>query len=276
MNRSRIISEIRKKKSFLCIGLDTNIRKIPKHIKKYKDPLFVFNREIIHATHDLCIAYKPNLAFYECHGKNGWTSLERTMEVVPKNIFTIADAKRGDIGNTSSMYADAFFSKLKFDAVTVNPYMGHDSIQPFLDVKGKWTIVLGLTSNAGSNDFQLPGNLYEKVIRKCMEWGSPENMMFVAGATHPLFLEGIRAIAPDHFMLVPGIGAQGGSLNEVAAAAMNKDCGLIVNASRSILYASAGKNFAEAAREEALKLQRQMSRILAEKTKGKNQTSSKK
>lgn len=274
MNRKQLVEEIRRKESYLCIGLDTDIKKIPEHLLKEEDPVFEFNRQIIDATHDLCISYKPNLAFYESLGPNGLISLEKTLRVIPENIFTIADAKRGDIGNTSDLYARSFFEYYGFDAVTVAPYMGKDSVTPFLSHKDKWVILLALTSNTGSEDFQLCNidlskqnnseKLFERVIRSSSEWGSKENLMYVVGATHPQLFKQIRQIIPDHFLLVPGVGTQGGSLEEVSAFGMNKDCGLLVNASRNIIYASSGKDFATVARKEALKLQQQMKKILEE------------
>ena len=271
MNRKELVSQIRKKNSFLCIGLDTDIQKIPKHLLKFEDPIFEFNKQIIEATHDLCVAYKPNLAFYESLGSEGLKSLEKTIEIIPNDIFTIADAKRGDIGNTSTLYARAFFEKMNFDSVTVAPYMGKDSISPFLGFEDKWVIVLALTSNEGSNDFQqlttggfkMP--LYEVVMKKCMEWGTDENMMFVVGATRANDFENVRRIAPNHFFLVPGVGAQGGDLKSIAEIGMNADCGLLINSSRQIIYASNGENFAEKAREEALKLQIEMKSLLQSK-----------
>ena len=271
MNRKELVSQIRKKNSFLCIGLDTDIQKIPKHLLKFEDPIFEFNKQIIEATHDLCVAYKPNLAFYESLGSEGLKSLEKTIEIIPNDIFTIADAKRGDIGNTSTLYARAFFEKMNFDSVTVAPYMGKDSITPFLGFQDKWVIVLALTSNEGSNDFQqlttggfeMP--LYELVMKKCMEWGTDENMMFVVGATRADDFENVRRIAPNHFFLVPGVGAQGGDLKSIAEIGMNADCGLLINSSRQIIYASNGENFAEKAREEALKLQVEMKSLLQSK-----------
>lgn len=267
MNRTQLISTIREKKSFLCIGLDTDSTKIPKHLLKQADPVFEFNRQIIEATHDLCVAYKPNLAFYEADGVKGLQSLEKTMQVIPSNCFSIADAKRGDIGNTSSMYARSFFQHYGFDSVTVAPYMGSDSVKPFLAYENKWVILLALTSNEGAFDFETQelskgGTLYEEVLRKSQEWGSAENMMYVVGATKAEYLAGIRKIVPDHFLLVPGVGAQGGSLAEVVKYGMNKDCGLLVNASRSILYASSGEDFAEKARAEAKKMQQEMEMLM--------------
>lgn len=229
-----------------------------------------FNKQIIEATHDLCIAYKPNTAFYECHGEKGWSTLKQTFDLIPKNIFTIADAKRGDIGNTSAMYAKTFFEHLNADSVTVSPYMGSDSVQPFLDFKGKWTIILALTSNHGAIDIQFipttftQKKVYEKVLIRSQRWGTIENTMYVVGATQAEMLKNIRSIVPDHFLLIPGVGAQGGSLEEVAKYGMNSDCGLIVNLSRSVIYASQGEDFAEKAREEALKVQKEMEVLLNE------------
>lgn len=271
MNRQALIAQIRKKKSFLCIGLDSDMTKIPRHLLNNEDPVFEFNKQIIDATHDLAVAYKPNTAFYECRGTLGWKSLERTINYLnnlPEAIFTIADAKRGDIGNTSTQYAKAFFEQLNFDSVTVAPYMGKDSVSPFLQFDGKWAIVLALTSNEGAFDFQFLKNderesaLFESVIRKSATWGTDENLMFVVGATKAEMLKNIRALIPNHFLLVPGIGAQGGSLAEVAKYGLNKDIGLLVNSSRGTIFASNGKDFAEKAREEALKLQMQMAGLI--------------
>lgn len=267
MNRQQLVEQIRKKRSFLCIGLDTDINKIPKFLLHFDDPVYEFNKQIIAATQDLCVAYKPNFAFYEAEGVRGMQSLQKTMTEIPADVFTIADAKRGDIGNTSTMYAKAFFEHFGFDSVTVAPYMGSDSVKPFLAFKDKWVIVLALTSNEGASDFQFGESssgekLYEKVIRKCMMWGSPDKLMFVVGATKAEHLTHIRAFAPENFLLVPGVGAQGGSLSDVAKFGMNKDCGLLVNASRSILYASSGEDFAIRAREEALKIQSEMADLL--------------
>jgi len=269
MTRAELTAQIKKKKSFLCVGLDTDIRKIPEHLHKEKDPVFEFNRQIIDATIDYAVAYKPNLAFYESLGAKGWESLEKTVEYLPKDVYTIADAKRGDIGNTSGLYARAFFELMKFDAITVAPYMGEDSVKPFLEYPGKWVILLALTSNKGSADFQtqlLDGGrktLYEEVLEKSRSWGSSENMMYVVGATKAESLAHIRAIVPDHFLLVPGVGAQGGSLKEVAKYGMNKDCGLLVNASRSIIYADNSKDFSTAASKEAKLLQQEMEQLLS-------------
>jgi len=267
MTRQDLIEQIKSKRSFLCVGLDTDINKIPQHLLGEEDPIYTFNKAIIEATEDLCVAYKPNIAFYESYGVNGWKSLQKTWEALPKNCFSIADAKRGDIGNTSKMYAQAFFdqkvSGMSFDSITIAPYMGKDSVTPFLDFQEKWAIVLALTSNEGSKDFQnfnnLEGkNLFEEVIDKVNTWGTIDNLMYVVGATRGEAFLKIREHAPDHFLLVPGVGAQGGSLQEVCQYGMNKDCGLLVNSTRGIIYASSGKDFAEKAREEAIKLQKEM------------------
>jgi len=270
MNRAEIIEQIKIKKSFLSIGLDTDFNKIPKHLLKYENPVLEFNKQIIDATQDLCISYKINTAFYECNGLKGWQALIDTYKYLPKNSFSIADAKRGDIGNTSAMYAKAFFeassSEMSFDSVTVAPYMGKDSVTPFLNFKDKWVILLALTSNEGSHDFQLlkskDDKLFESVIKKSQEWASASEMMYVVGATRgEAFLE-IRKLAPEHFLLVPGVGAQGGSLSDVCKYGMNKDCGLIVNSSRAIIYASNGEDFAEKAREQAVLVQQEMEQEL--------------
>lgn len=267
MNKQELINQIKSKKSFLCVGLDTDLNKIPEHLLEEEDPIFAFNKAIIEATADLCVAYKPNIAFYESYGVKGWESLRKTSEILPQDCFSIADAKRGDIGNTSKMYAQAFFnpevSGLNFDSITIAPYMGEDSVTPFLDFEGKWAIVLALTSNQGSLDFQNFSNaagkqLFEEVIDKVNTWGSDENLMYVVGATRGEAFVKIREHAPDHFLLVPGVGAQGGSLADVCQYGMNKDCGLLVNSTRGIIYASKGKDFAERAREEALLLQKEM------------------
>ena len=275
MNRSELISIIKIKKSFLCIGLDTDLSKIPAHLQKEDDPAFEFNKQIIDATHDLAVAYKPNLAFYECNGIKGWQSLTRTIQYLKQfNVFTIADAKRGDIGNTSTQYAKTFFnsetSGLDFDAVTIAPYMGTDSVKPFLEFPGKWAIVLALTSNKGAYDFQYltdkdtSNKLFEEVLFQSQNWGTKDNMMYVVGATKAEMLTRIRQIVPDHFLLVPGVGAQGGSLREVAKFGIIKDCGLLVNSSRNIIYASNGLDFASKAREETSKMQKEMEEILSE------------
>lgn len=268
MNRAELFEQIRRKKSYLCVGLDTDIEKIPKHLLSGADPVFEFNRQIIDATHEFCVAYKTNVAFYEALGPKGWESLQKTLDYIPKNIFTIADAKRGDIGNTSSLYAKAFFSRMNFDSLTVAPYMGEDSVKPFLKFEGKWVILLAHTSNPGSTDFQLIESkvtgrkLYEEVLIKSQQWGTADQLMYVVGATQSEKIESIRAIVPDHFFLVPGIGAQGGDLEMVSRYGMNKQCGLLVNAARSIIYASAEKDFARAAGKEASALRDEMSAML--------------
>lgn len=267
MTRAELIQQIKAKKSFLCVGLDTDVTKLPEHLLDDEDPIFSFNKAIVEATEDLCVAYKPNIAFYESYGIKGWQSLQKTWQVLPKNCFSIADAKRGDIGNTSKMYAQAFFdeqqSGMSFDSITIAPYMGKDSVTPFLDFKQKWAIVLALTSNEGSRDFQNFHNpegkeLFEEVIDKVNTWGTADNLMYVVGATRGEAFLKIREHAPEHFLLVPGVGAQGGSLQDVCQYGMNKDCGLLVNSTRGIIYASKEKDFAEKAREEALKLQKEM------------------
>jgi orotidine-5'-phosphate decarboxylase len=266
MNRSALIQQIRNKKSYLCVGLDSDITKIPKHLLQYEDPVFEFNKAIIDATQDLCVSYKINTAFYEANGLKGWQSMEKTLRYIPNDIFTIADAKRGDIGNTSTQYAKAFFEAMNFDSITVAPYMGKDSVKPFLDFKDKWTIVLGLTSNEGAYDFQYLMNddkeLFKHVLQKVSSWGTDENLMFVIGATKTAQLKEVREIIPNHFLLVPGVGAQGGSLEEVSKIGMNADVGLLVNASRQIIFASQGEDFAEKARKEAMKLQSEMASYL--------------
>jgi orotidine-5'-phosphate decarboxylase len=268
MNKEQIIKEINKKKSFLCIGLDTDMSKIPNHLLSSEDPVFLFNKEIIDATKDLCVAYKLNIAFYESGGLKGWESLMKTIEYIPNEIFTIADAKRGDIGNTSKMYAKTFFENMDFNSVTVTPYMGSDSVEPFLQFKDKWVILLALTSNKGSADFQNivdqdNNMLYKNVISISSKWGSDKNIMYVVGATKADALVEIRKIIPNHFILVPGIGAQGGSLSEVAKYGMNKECGLLVNSSRSIIYSGNGVGFAQKARNSALKIKLEMEALLA-------------
>ncbi len=273
MTKEQLFKNITRKKSFLCVGLDTDLNLIPKHLLKLEDPIFEFNKRIIDATKDLCVAYKPNTAFYETLGAEGWISLEKTINYINdtyKDIFTIADAKRGDIGNTSKMYAKAFFEKLNFDSITVSPYMGEDSVMPFLEYKNKWVILLALTSNTGAQDLQINSKfkienskfLYEGVLETSQKWGNPDNMMYVVGATKAEILSDIRKIVPDNFLLVPGIGAQGGSLQDVAKYGMNKQCGLLVNSSRGIIYAGAGEDFADKAGEEALKLQKEMKDLL--------------
>lgn len=266
MNRQQLINEIFTKKSFLCVGLDTDINKIPEHLKKEEDPIFAFNKAIIDATAPYCVAYKPNLAFYECYGLKGMIAFEKTIKYLKENHpnhFIIADAKRGDIGNTSKMYAQTFFEEYNLDSVTVAPYMGEDSVKPFLEYDGKWVILLALTSNKGSHDFQLTEDkqgerLFEKVLKKSQEWGTTENLMYVVGATQGRMFEDIRRIVPNHFLLVPGVGAQGGSLQEVCKYGMTKDCGLLVNSSRGIIYASKDEDFAEIAAQKAKELQLEM------------------
>lgn len=266
MNRQQLINEIFTKKTFLCVGLDTDINKIPAHLKNEEDPIFAFNKAIIDATAPYCVAYKPNLAFYECYGLKGMLAFEKTIQYIKENHpnhFIIADAKRGDIGNTSKMYAQTFFEEYNLDSVTVAPYMGEDSVKPFLEYDGKWVILLALTSNKGSHDFQLTEDnqgerLFEKVLKKSQEWGTTENLMYVVGATQGKMFEDIRRIAPEHFLLVPGVGAQGGSLQEVCKYGMTKDCGLLVNSSRGIIYASADTDFAEVAAVKAKELQEEM------------------
>ena len=293
MTRQQLIEQIRKKQSYLCVGLDTDITKIPKHLLSEADPVFAFNKAIIDATKDLCVAYKINTAFYEALGLKGWEAMEKTVRYIGDEHFKIADAKRGDIGNTSDQYAKAFFETLPFDSITVAPYMGEDSVKPFLQYAGKWAIVLGLTSNAGAKDFELrrlvredtnqgeelrrlvredtnqgedmnQGEelLYEKVLKTVSTWGSPDNLMFVVGATQADEFINIRKLTPDHFYLVPGVGAQGGSLKDISEKAMNKDCGLLVNASRAIIYASDKEDFAEEARAVAKQYQEEMASYL--------------
>lgn len=267
MNRAELFEQIRKKNSYLCVGLDTDIAKIPSHLRNSADPVFEFNRQIIDATHAYCVAYKPNIAFYEALGSKGWESLEKTLAYIPKDCFTIADAKRGDIGNTSALYAKAFFEQINFDSITVAPYMGEDSVKPFLGFKNKWVILLAHTSNPGSSDFQLIESksgkrLYEEVIIKSRQWGTPEQLMYVVGATRADKIADIRKLAPEHFFLVPGIGAQGGDLAETSKYGLTRQCGLLVNSTRAIIYASSGKDFATAAAHEAKAVKEEMSRLL--------------
>jgi orotidine-5'-phosphate decarboxylase len=284
MTRQHLIEQIQLKKSYLCVGLDTDLTKIPKHLQSHPEAIFEFNKQIIDSTKDLCVSYKINTAFYEAMGLKGWEAMQKTVDYIPAEHFTIADAKRGDIGNTSSQYAKAFFEVLKFDAITVAPYMGEDSVRPFLEYDNKWTIVLGLTSNKGADDFQkllvsnknkeelplIPGMvnpfkptyLYQKVIEKIAGWGTPDNLMFVTGATKAADFEEIRNTIPNHFLLVPGVGFQGGSLEEVSRYRLNKDCGLLVNASRAIIYASEKEDFALEARAIAIQYQQEMSGYL--------------
>ena len=283
MTRPQLIEQIFQKQTYLCVGLDTNITLIPKHLQGHTDAVFEFNKQIIDATKDLCVAYKINTAFYEALGVKGWQAMEKTVNYIPPSHFKIADAKRGDIGNTSLQYAKAFFETLAFDAITVAPYMGEDSVKPFLQHEDKWAIVLGLTSNAGAADFelkqiistvedieegmhfkkQIKKHLYEQVLQTVSDWGSPANLMFVVGATKADEFLNIRKLTPDHFYLVPGVGAQGGSLKEISEKAMNKDCGILVNASRAIIYASGAENFAADARTVAFKYQQEMSQYLS-------------
>jgi orotidine-5'-phosphate decarboxylase len=272
MNADQIYSIIQKKRSFLCIGLDTDPRKIPPFLFDTDDPVFEFNKRIVDQTYDLVIAYKPNLAFYEAFGYEGLKSLEKTVEYIRNNypgIFLIADAKRGDIGNTSELYAKAFFQSMDFDAVTVSPYMGEDSVKPFLAFQGKWVILLALTSNEGSKNFQFiqsdnsPHRVFEKVLEVSANWGNSDNMMYVVGATHPELFQEVRKIVPDHFLLIPGIGAQGGDLHSICEKGLNKKCGLLVNSSRSILFSDSTENFDKSAREQALLIQSEMAEILA-------------
>lgn len=270
MERKQLIEQIFTKKSFLCVGLDTDLNKIPKFLLNEEDSIFSFNKAIIDATAPYCVAYKPNLAFYECYGLKGMEAFEKTITYLKEkypNHFIIADAKRGDIGNTSKMYAQTFFKEYNVDALTIAPYMGEDSVKPFLEYEGKWVILLALTSNKGSHDFQLFEDkngvrLFERVLSKAQEWGTTENLMFVVGATQGSLFADIRKLAPDSFLLVPGVGAQGGSLQEVCKYGMNKDCGLLVNSSRGIIYASSEANFAEIAGEKAKELQQEMEKEL--------------
>jgi orotidine-5'-phosphate decarboxylase len=267
MNRKELFQKISNKESFLCVGLDTDLTKIPSHLLKESDPIFEFNKQIIEQTADFAVAYKPNIAFYEALGPKGWESLQKTLEYIPKDIFTIADAKRGDIGNTSGLYAKAFFETMDFDSITVAPYMGVDSVKPFLEFEDKWVILLALTSNEGSSDFQLiPSQsgkpLFQEVLEKSSRWGTPDNMMYVVGATRGEKIAEVRKTVPEHFFLVPGVGAQGGSLEEVAKYGMNSHCGLLVNSSRGIIYAGNDKDFAKVAGTEAKKLQQEMEMLL--------------
>ena len=266
MNRQQLIEQIKTKKSFLCVGLDTDLKKVPQHILNEEDPIFSFNKAIIDATAPYCVSYKPNLAFYEAFGVKGLISFEKTVKYLKENYphhFIIADAKRGDIGNTSAMYARTFFEEYDIDSLTVAPYMGEDSVTPFLGYEGHWVILLALTSNKGSLDFQMTTDeqgerLFEKVLKKSQQWGTKDNMMYVVGATQGRMFEDIRKQAPEHFLLVPGVGAQGGSLEEVCRYGMTSDCGLLVNSSRGIIYASTGSDFAEVAGQKAKELQEQM------------------
>ncbi len=275
MTREQLVQQIQQKQSYLCVGLDTDITKIPKHLQSHPNAIVEFNKAIIDATKDVCVSYKINTAFYEAMGVTGWQAMEETVNYIPSTHFKIADAKRGDIGNTSSQYAKAFFETLNFDAITVAPYMGEDSVRPFLEYDGKWAIVLGLTSNKGAIDFELKQLLsengekhlraeflYERVLRTVSKWGNPSNLMFVVGATQAEEFVNIREIIPDHFLLVPGVGAQGGSLKDISEKAMNDDCGLLVNASRAIIYASEKEDFADEARAIAQQYQFEMKSYL--------------
>mgnify|MGYP001161473258 CR=1 FL=1 len=268
MNRQELINQIKLKKSLLCIGLDTDINKIPKFLMKYEDPVFEFNKRIIDDTKDLCVAYKVNTAFYEANGVEGWNTMKKTVNYIPDNIFSIADAKRGDIGNTSSMYAKSFFQKMNFDSLTVNPYMGIDSVEPFFCFKNKWVILLALTSNIGSSDFQKMENknkvkLYEDIIRKSSKWADASKIMYVVGATRSNHLKEIRKIIPNHFLLVPGIGVQGGNLLDVIKNGLNSDFGLLINSSRSIIYAGSDENFSVASRNAALEMKKEMEKFIS-------------
>ncbi|WMN08058.1 orotidine-5'-phosphate decarboxylase [Marivirga arenosa] len=267
MNYQELSQQIKSKSSYLCVGLDSDINKIPQHLLKEEDPIFEFNKQIIDATIDYAVAYKPNIAFYESMGVKGWESLQKTIEYLPDDVFTIADAKRGDIGNTSKMYAKAFFEQMNFDSITVAPYMGSDSVEPFLEFEDKWVILLALTSNAGGKDFQFEslnsgGLLYQKVLEVSQKWGTKENMMYVVGATRSDEFKEIRKLVPNHFLLVPGVGAQGGNLKELSQNGLNKDGGLLVNSSRGIIYASNGQDFAKTAGIKALEIQKDMAGYL--------------
>ncbi|WP_070138024.1 orotidine-5'-phosphate decarboxylase [Crocinitomix algicola] len=270
MKKEDLIANIKRKKSFLCVGLDVDLDRIPKFLLDYEDPIFEFNKRIIDSTKDYTVAYKPNIAFYECHGSKGWDALKKTVDYIPKDIFTIADAKRGDIGNTSHYYAKTFFEYLNFDSVTVAPYMGIDSVTPFLEYENKWVILLGLTSNKGALDFQFTTDmkgekLFEKVIRKSSEWGNASQLMYVVGATRNESIGEARACAKNHFFLVPGVGAQGGSLKDVADFGWNDDCGLLVNSSRGIIYAGNDENYAKASGNAAHEIQQEMEAVLKAK-----------
>jgi len=266
MNRAQLVSEIKRKKSVLCVGLDTDLKKVPAHLFAEEDPVFAFNKAIIDATKDYTVAYKINTAFYEAQGLKGWESMQKTLEYIPNDIFSIADAKRGDIGNTAEQYAHTFFKTYPFDSVTVAPYMGKDSVQPFMQFDGHWAIVLGLTSNAGSADFQLQPSgdelMYERVLKTVASWGTPENLMFVIGATRKEQLQHVRQMLPDHFFLIPGVGAQGGDVPTVCENALNKDGGILINVSRAVIFASSGEDFAVKAGEAAKDYQEQMAAYL--------------
>ena len=272
MTKDQLFEQIRSKQSFLCVGLDADMAKLPEHLRGSSDPIFEFNKAIIDATHHVTVAYKPNTAFYEAHGIRGWYALESTVNYIKRaypEIMVIADAKRGDIGNTAKMYARAFFENMNCDAITLSPYMGRDSVEPYFDYADRWAILLGITSNSGYADLQTIENretglrLYEEVLRRSSQWGSANNMMYVVGATRPDYIEAVRRIVPEHFLLVPGVGAQGGSLEDVARLGMNKQCGLLVNSSRGIIYADSSERFVEAAKRSAEELQQQMSGLLS-------------
>ncbi len=270
MTRAELVNQIVSKKSFLCVGLDPDLSKIPHHLLQSEDPIFEFNKAIIDATKDFAVAYKPNTAFYECYGAKGWESLAKTIAYIPSECFVIADAKRGDIGNTSNYYAKTFFETIICDAITVAPYMGEDSVMPFLGYENKWVVLLALTSNKGALDFQMisskdGGKLYENVIQTSLKWGNPDNLMYVVGATRAEEIAHVRSLAPESFFLVPGVGAQGGSLKEVAKFGWGKDCALLVNSSRGIIYASNDADFSIKAREESQKIQQEMEQILVTK-----------
>lgn len=269
MNKTELVENIRKKKSFLCVGLDSDLAKIPSHLLELEDPIFEFNKQIIDSTKEFCVAYKPNIAFYESLGAPGWETLQKTIDYIPEDIFTIADAKRGDIGNTSKMYAKTFFETYSFDSITVAPYMGEDSVSPYFGFDQKWVILLAATSNSGGLDFQYKNltegrMLFEEVLEKSKEWGDEENLMYVVGATRADILQKVRAIVPNNFLLVPGVGAQGGSLRKVVENGMNQDCGLLVNSSRGIIYADSSKDFAKVAGAKASELQIEMESYLKE------------
>ena len=268
MNKAELFDQIKAKESYLCVGLDTDIKKIPSHLLNADDPIFEFNKQIIDATIDYAVSYKPNIAFYEAEGSKGWDSLQKTIEYLPKDVFSIADAKRGDIGNTSKLYARAFFENMDFDSVTIAPYMGEDSVTPFLDFEGKWGIMLGLTSNVGSNDFEKlkldnGQQLFEQVLEKSKKWGNDDQLMYVVGATQGDYFEKIRKLVPSHFLLVPGVGAQGGSLEDVSKYGMTNECGLLVNSSRGIIYADKTVSFAKVAKQKAKEIQEEMSEYLS-------------
>lgn len=271
MTKDQLVEQILQKKSFLSVGLDSDLDKIPEHLKSLDNPILEFNKQIIEATHKYCVAYKINVAFYEALGAKGWETMEKTLELIPDNIFTIADAKRGDIGNTCNKYAEAFFKKLDYDSITLSPYMGEDSVKPFLAYANKWAIILALTSNTSSSDFQYDNQseekipLFEKVTNKIAEWGNDENTMLVVGATHPESFKKIRKLVPNHFFLVPGVGAQGGDLQSICDAGMNNECGLLVNSSRGIIFSGTGEDFAQKAEIAAKNLQSEMELILQDK-----------